>query len=219
MIRTAWLVARKDLRIELRSRVLIWQVVPFAVIALVLSALAVGPDVATMRHAAPGLFYLVLLLVALLMIGRARQVESNAGTRTSVAMLGIDPAGTFLGKALALFVELAGVAIVLLCGVDLLLHAPFGGTMGAVPGVALTLAALAAGGTLYGALVGDSDAQATLLPIIALPPFAGLLIVGEKSFAAAVAGEAPWKWLIFLLVALVAYLAVGVLLYGVVEES
>ena len=43
MIRTALLVAAKDLRIERRSRVLLWQVVPFGVMALLLSGLALGP--------------------------------------------------------------------------------------------------------------------------------------------------------------------------------
>ena len=38
VIRVALLVAGKDLRIERRSRVLLWQVVPFGVMALVLCA-------------------------------------------------------------------------------------------------------------------------------------------------------------------------------------
>ncbi len=219
MMRVAWLVARKDLRIETRSRVLLWQVLPFGVIALILSGLAVGPNDEAMRHAAPGLFYLVILLVVLFMIGRGQAVESPAGTRTSVAMLGADPAGIFLGKTLALFVELVVTAAVLLTGVVVLLHAPVAGTASALPSVLLTLGALAAGGTLYGALVAGADVQATLLPIIALPPFAGLLIIGEKSFAAAVAGQSSVKWLLFLFVSLLAYLAVGILLYGVTEES
>ena len=43
VIRTALLVAGKDLRVEARSRVLLWQVVPFGVMALLLSGLALGP--------------------------------------------------------------------------------------------------------------------------------------------------------------------------------
>jgi len=43
MFRVAWLVAKKDLRIELRSRVLLWQVVPFGAMALLLAGLALGP--------------------------------------------------------------------------------------------------------------------------------------------------------------------------------
>ncbi|HVA71011.1 MAG TPA: heme exporter protein CcmB, partial [Acidimicrobiales bacterium] len=106
MIRTALLVAAKDLRIERRSRVLLWQVVPFGVMGLVLSGLALGPTHAGHSSAGPGLFYLVMVLVALLMINRSRAVEGSTGTRTSVATLGLDPAGVFLGKALALAVEL-----------------------------------------------------------------------------------------------------------------
>ena len=72
MIRVARLVAGKDLRIEVRSRVLLWQVLPFGVIALLLSGLALGPTQAGHSSAAPGLFYLVVLFVTLLMITRSQ---------------------------------------------------------------------------------------------------------------------------------------------------
>ena len=97
MIRTAKLVARKDLRIELRSRVLAWQVLPFGVMALLLCGLALGPNAAGRSHAGPGLFYIVVTLMALLMINRSQAIESNKGTKVSVATLGLDPAGVFLG--------------------------------------------------------------------------------------------------------------------------
>lgn len=219
MLRTAWLVAGKDLRIERRSRVLLWQVLPFATIALLLAGLAVGPNVAAMRHAAPGLFYLVILLVTLMMIGRSQSVEAPSGTRTSVMMLGLDAGGVFLGKALALFIELTLTGVVLLAGVVLVLHAPLSGAASALPSVVLALAALAASGTIFGALIGDSNGHATLLPIIALPPFAGILIIGEKSFASALTGDSVLRWLVFLTIALAAYVALGVLLYGIAEES
>ena len=55
MWREAALVAGKDLRIEARSRVGLWQVVPFAILVLILVAFAIGPDNASLRHAAPGI--------------------------------------------------------------------------------------------------------------------------------------------------------------------
>ncbi len=213
------LVAKKDLRIELRSRVLLWQVMPFGVIGLVLTGLAVGPRSSATRAAAPGLFFLVILLVALLMIGRSHSIESRSGTRTSIKMLGLDPAGVFLGKALALFATLCAASLILLTGVVLLLHAPFGGTLRALAPIALALGSIAAGGTLYGVLAGDAEGQATLLPVVALPPLAGILVAGEKAFAACITGAGVTRWVLFLIAALVAYLAIGVLLYGVAEES
>ena len=219
MIRTAWLVAGKDLRIERRSRVLLWQVLPFGVISLVLAGLALGPVHAGRSSAGPGLFYLVMLFVTLLMVNRSQVIDGAPGTRASVATLGLDPAGVFLGKALALAVELWLSGAVLLAGSVLVLHTNLAGTLAAVPSVAVTLAALAAAGTLYGALSGGGQGPATLLPVLSFPAFAPLLIAGERSFSAALGGGALVPWWVISLVALVAYLAVGILLYGVLEES
>ena len=219
MIRSALLVAQKDLRIELRSRVLLWQVVPFGVMALLLSGLALGPAKAQNSSAGPGLFYLVTLLVALLMINRSQGVERTPGTRASIATLGLDPAGVFLGKSLALAIELWVTGLVLLSGAVLFLHTALHGTLVALPSVVVTLAALAAAGTLYGALTAGGNAAATLLPVLALPAFAPLLIAGERSFSAALDGGALLEWWVIIAVALCAYLGAGILLYGVLEES
>jgi ABC-type transport system involved in cytochrome c biogenesis permease component len=83
----------------------------------------------------------------------------------------------------------------------------------------VTLGALAAAGTLYGALTAGGDTTATLLPMLALPAFAPLLIAGERSFSDALHGGGLWQWWVIVVVALVAYLGVGILLYGVLEES
>ncbi len=79
VIRIARLVAAKDLRIEARSRVLLWQVLPFGVIALLLAGLALGPTQAGNSSAGPGLFYLVTLFVTLLMINRIPGPGERAG--------------------------------------------------------------------------------------------------------------------------------------------
>ena len=218
MIRTAWLVARKDLLIEVRSRVLLWQVVPFGLLALLVSGLALGPNQAGHSSAAPGLFYLVTLFVSILMITRSQSVEQTTGTRESVATLGLDAAGVFLGKSLALAVELWVTSLLLLSGTVVLLHTSLTGTIHAVPSVLVTLGAMACAGTLYGALTAGDGSSATLLPVLTLPAFAPLLVAGERSFSAALHGGALWEWWVIDLVALAGYVAVGIVLYGVLEE-
>jgi heme exporter protein B len=218
-MRTAWLVAQKDLRIEMRSRVLLWQVVPFGAMALLLCGLALGPTRAGHSSVAPGLFYVVMLLVALLMINRSRAIEERPGTKASVATLGLDPAGVFLGKALALTIELLIAGAVLLAGTVVALHVSAHAALVASPSVAVALGALAVAGTLYGALTGGGTGTATLLPVLSLPAFAPLLIAGERAFSAAVTGQSIWQWWLISLVALVVYTSLGILLYGVVEES
>ncbi len=219
MIRTAKLVARKDLRIELRSRVLAWQVLPFGVMALLLCGLALGPNAAGRSHAGPGLFYIVVTLMALLMINRSQAIESNKGTKVSVATLGLDPAGVFLGKAAALTLEMWFASGVLLVGTVLFLHVDRAKTLVATPSIAVTIAALSLAGTLYGALTSSQNSTVTLLPILALPAFAPLLMAGERSYSAEVYGGGSQVWWSLLLIALVAYTSIGVLLYGVMEES
>ena len=116
----AVLVAGKDLRIEARARVALWQVVPFAVLVLVLLAFAIGPDQASLRHAAPGIFWVALLFSTVLAIQRSVAVESGEGTRDGLRLSGIDPAGIFLGKAAAVGLQLLVLQVVLWAGITFL---------------------------------------------------------------------------------------------------
>ena len=219
MIRTALLVCAKDLRIEMRSRVLLWQVLPFGAMALLLCGISLGPQRAGTSTSGPGLFYLVTLLVTLLMINRSQGVEKTPGTRSSIATLGLDPAGVCLGKTLALSVELWVTGLILLGGSVVVLHTSLHGALLALPSVLVTLCTLAAAGTLYGALTSGGEGAATLLPVLALPAFAPLLIAGERSFSAALNHGGIWQWWLILSVALAVYTGIGILLYGVLEES
>ncbi|MEI8126760.1 MAG: heme exporter protein CcmB [Actinomycetota bacterium] len=218
MIRTAMLVAAKDLRIELRSRVLLWQVVPFGVMALMLTGLAMGPNSQNAANLAPGMFYLVLLFVVILTVSRAFAIESPVGTSQSTKMLGLDPAGVFLGKASAIFLQLLLVGSVLLLGAATLLHIAAGVVLHALPSVVLALGGLAITGTLYGALTSGISGTTTLLPVLALPAFAPLLIAGERAFTSVALHQSGLRWLLLLILVPVVYTAVGILLYGVVEE-
>jgi len=96
--RDALLVAGKDLRIELRSRVALWQVVPFAILVLVLFGFALGPGPHALRTAAPGLYWLAVLFTTVLTTQRSFAIESGEGTRDGLRLSGIDPAGVFLAR-------------------------------------------------------------------------------------------------------------------------
>jgi len=216
VIRLALLIARKDLRIEWRSRVLVWQVAPFSVMALVVAGLAVGPDVAMGRRLAPGLLYLVTTFVALQVIARSHAAESSAGTATSVITLGLDGGAVYLGKVIALFTHLVIVTSALLVTGSVLFHIHIREVLVATPTLALSLAAIASSGVLYGALTKGSG---SLLPVIALPALAPVLIAGERSLTAVIHGGPMARWVTLLGVMTVAYGAVGVLLYGAVEEN
>jgi heme exporter protein B len=221
MWRDAVLVAGKDLRIEARSRVALWQVLPFALLVLVLAAFALGPGPATLRAAAPGLFWLAVLFSTVLATQRSMAIESGEGTRDGLRLSGIDPAGIFLGKAAALAVQLAVLQVVLWAGITFLFGVRLHVVWLAVVASLLATVGLASAGVIYGALSAGLRVRETLLPILALPVLAPVLLAGSRAWSAALTGSVSSgvSWLRVLGPFAAVYLVVGVVLYGPLQES
>ncbi len=221
MLRDAALVAGKDIRIEARSRVALWQVLPFAVLTLVLFAFALGPGQRALRSAAPGLFWLAVLFSTVLAIQRSFAIEAGEGTRDGLRLSGIDPAGVFLGKGAAVALQLAALQVVLYAGVTVLFGVHLRAWWLALAASALATVGLAAAGVLYGALSSGLRVRETLLPMLVLPILAPVLLAGSKAWAAALSGpvSAGTPWLRLLGAFAVVYVAVGVVLYGPLQEA
>jgi heme exporter protein B len=221
MWRDALLVAGKDLRIEARSRVALWQVVPFAVLVLVLLAFAIGPDAAPLRAAAPGIFWIAVLFSTVLSIQRSVAIESGEGTRDGLRLSGIDPAGIFLGKAAAIGLQLLVLQIVLWAGVTFLFDVRVHVVWLAITASLVATVGLACAGVLYGALSAGLNVRDTLLPLLVLPVLAPVLLAGTKIWQAALDGNASsgTEWLRLLIPFAVIYLVIGIVLYGPLQEA
>jgi heme exporter protein B len=221
MWRDAILVAGKDLRIEARSRIALWQVVPFAVLVLILVAFAIGPDSASLRHAAPGVFWIAVLFSTVLTIQRSVAIESGEGTRDGLRLSGIDPGGIFLGKAAAVGLQLLVLQIVLWGGVTFLFNVRVHVVWLAIATSLLATVGLACAGVLYGALSAGLRVRDTLLPILVLPVLAPVLLAGSKAWEAALDGNAGsgTEWLRILIPFAVIYLVIGIVLYGPLQEA
>jgi len=235
MWRDAALVAGKDLRIELRSKVALNQVVPFAVVVVILFGLAIGQaappagaasggalaNATVLRAAGAGLFWVAVLLSTVLAVQRSFAVESADGARDGLRLSGLDPAGIFLGKAGATAAELAALEVVLGLAAALVygIH-PAGLAMLAGAG-ALATVGLAAVGTLYGALSSGTRVRETLLPLLFFPVAAPVLLAATKAFDAAIAGTpaAGTTWLEVLAVFALAYVALGAVAFGPLLED
>jgi heme exporter protein B len=224
MWRDAVLVAGKDLRIELRSRVALWQVVPFAVLTLLLFAFAVGPGKAALRAAAPGLFWLAVLFSSVLAVQRSVAIESGEGVRDGLRLSGIDPAGVFLGKGAAIAGQLLALEVVLGAGIFVLFGVRVHSWPLAAGAAVLATIGLAAAGVLYGALSAGLRVRETILPLLVLPIVAPVLIAGTRALAGALeVGNAtvhsgtPWLRILGAFAAV--YVVVGVVLYGPLLEN
>lgn len=223
MWRDALLVAGKDLRIERRSRVALNQVAPFAVLILVLFAFVLDPEDDVLTKAAPGLFWVAVLLSALLAVQRSAAVDAADGVPDSQRLSGLDPAGIFLGKAAAVAVQLLVLEAILAVGVVVLYDLELRDPATLVTTALAATVGLAAAGTLYGVLAAGLRVRETLLPLLLLPVVAPVLIAATQASDAALTGlevaVEPGDWLRLLVVFAVVYLAFGVAAYGPLLEE
>ncbi|MBH99008.1 MAG: hypothetical protein CL467_00195 [Acidimicrobiaceae bacterium] len=219
--RDAWLVACRDLRIEARSRVVLDQVVPFSVLVLVLFGFALDADNRTLRTFAPGLFWVAVLLSALLAVQRSATLDRSDGTDTALRMSGLSPISLFLGRASAVYVQLVALQVVLVGGLLILYGVDVEDPLLLVVAGLVAGVAVAAAGTLYGALASGLGVRETLLPILLLPVLAPVLIGATRAFddalgAAAVDG---WAWTGLLSLAALILTVVGASTHSALVED
>lgn len=221
MWRDAAVILGRDLRIEQRSRVVTNQVLPFALLVLVLFAFALDPDRGVLARASAGLFWVAVLFSALLAVQRSFAVEASDEARDGLRLSGLDPAGIFLGKALAVAVQLVLLEIVLTFGVVVLYGSDLDGPVLLAVTCVLATAGLASAGTVYGVIAAGLRVRETLLPLLVLPVMAPVLLAATRAWEAGLAGVPGegWSWLRILGVFAVVYIAVGVAAFGALLED
>lgn len=221
MWRDAFLVAAKDLRIELRTRVALNQIAPFAVLVLLLFAFALDSERSVLSGATPGLFWVAVLLSALLAVQRAFALEAVDGVRDALRLSGLHPGGIFLGKLAAVTVQLVVLELLLALGVVALYDATLATPLLLVPTCLAATVGLAAVGCLYGVLAAGQRVAETLLPLLLLPALAPLLLAATQAFQAAVEGTGAegGRWLALLVAFAAAYVAIGIATFGILLDD
>ncbi len=217
----ARLVAAKDLRIEWRTRSALGQVMPFALLVLVLFGFALNANRPALLLATPGLTWMTVLFAVVVAVQRSVAVESADSARRMLLLSGMAPAAAFVGKAAAVSVQLLLVQAVLVPGVVLL----YGAEVNSVPVVVVTCFAatpgLAAAGSLLGAVVAGVRAHQTVLPILLLPVTAPVLIAATRAFEDALGTAAVngWPWIGLLAGFAAVNTTLGAVAYGALLED
>jgi heme exporter protein B len=218
----AVLVAGKDLRVEWRSRVGMAQVVPFAVLVLVIFAFALDGNRQTLQQLTAGLYWIAVLFSAVMLVQRAFAVEADPGVREALRLSGLQPAAVFAGKATAIAIQLLILEILLALGVVVFFTAELDG-WGLLAATGLVApVGIASAGTLYGVLTAGLRVKETLLPLLLLPVLAPVLIGATRAMGAALGDVAVdgWSWFNFLAIFALVYVALGLVAFGpLMEES
>lgn len=220
-MREIWAIARKDLLIEARSKVITTQVLPFALLVLILFGLALDADSSALRSFTPGLFWIATLFAALLAIQRSVSVETSSGAFEALRLSGAAGWKLFGGKALAVGLQLLAVEAVLALGVVVLYRSSFADPVLVVTAAVAATVAIASAGSLYGVLAVGMGVRDTILPMLLLPILAPVLVAATRSFDDGLGTTAVngWSWCGLLGLFALIYAIVGSAAYAVVIED
>jgi heme exporter protein CcmB len=183
-VRIAWLVLRKDLRVELRSREIVYTTLFFAVSCILVFSFALVREGRAPVEVAAAILWIAIAFSGTLALGRAFERERQADTLKALLVAPVERPAIYVGKLLGILVVLVLLQVVLVPLVSFLFRAP----LFAHPIWLLTLLLLgsigfAAVGTLFAAMLGRAQSRDVLLPLLLYPMTIPVIIAGVRATA------------------------------------
>lgn len=190
LLSTTWLIARKDLAIEFRTRTAFLAVLVFAVLGVAIFYFAWDATAVSSLDLAPGVLWVIFTFSGLLSLQRSFGVEQADRAMDGLLVSPIDREAIFLGKALANLVFVAGIQVITIPAVALLYNLPLGATLPILFAIALLAAVgLVAVGTLFSAMAANTRLAELLLPMLSLPFFVPVVYGAAQATAMLLAGR------------------------------
>lgn len=190
LLASAWLIARKDLAIEFRTRTAFLAVLMFAILGVAIFYFAWDVTAVAAIDLAPGVLWVIFTFSGLLSLQRSFGVELADRAMDGLLLSPIDREAIFLGKALANLMFVAGVLLITVPSVGLLYNLPLGRTLPILFAVALIAAVgLVAVGTLFSAMASNTRLAELLLPMLSLPFFVPVVYGAAQTTTTLLAGR------------------------------
>lgn len=189
-VRSALLVARKDLTIEYRTRSAFLSAAVFAVLSVVIFRFSWDTASLTTNDLAPGVLWVIFTFSGLLGLNRSFGVELADRGIDALLAAPIAREAVFAGKALANFGFVCAVQLLTMPALALFFNLPAGSHWFAVAGVvALAAIGLVSVGTLFAAMTSNTRLAELLLPMLALPFFVPVVIPAAQATTLLMAGR------------------------------
>ena len=198
VLAAAWIVARKDLAIELRTRSAFLSVVVFTLLALVIFFFAWDQTAVAAVDLAPGVLWVTFSFAGLLALHRSFGVEAAERAMDALLVAPIEREAIYIGKALANAVFVTAVLMVAVPALALFYNLPLGRTLTALGPIALLAAfGLVCVGTLFSAMAVNTRLAELLLPMLSLPFFVPIVMASAQASTRLLAGRPaeealPW---------------------------
>jgi heme exporter protein B len=212
VLRQAGRIAWKDLRIELRSREILYTMAFFGGLLAIVYSFVFPSKSELIPLAAPGMLWVSIAFAGTIGLGRAFDRERENDTMRALLLSPVPRLSVFLGKAAATTVLVLAVAAVVTPLLWLLLQAD----LFAQPGVlvlSLVLGAIgfAVVGSVFSAALIKVRSRDVLLPVILYPLLIPLFVAGTSITAGLLAGndQKVWYWMGFLGIYDAAFLVVS----------
>lgn len=170
----------KDLRILVRRKGGFLATFALGAIIMLMASLSGEATPKSLAERGAAAFWMGLFLGSTLFLSDAFETEGRDGAQRALILLGASPTAFFYAKALANFVGLFGAGLLLL-PVAIALFGATPALGGSLAVLALGTLALAAPGTLFTALVSESERRHLLLPVIFFPLMVPVLITVVQS--------------------------------------
>lgn len=198
VLRDAWLIAAKDLRLEFRSRTAFLSSLAFTALVLAIFNFARDPTAVSATDLAPGILWITFIFAGLLGLNRAFALERENRTLDGLLLSPVARPALFLGKALANLAFVGLVEAVALPLFALFFNVPVLPVLGPLALVmALATIGFVGVGTLLSAIAVSTRFAELMLPLLMLPflvpPITAAVQITARLFAGRpLAEQAGW---------------------------
>lgn len=190
ILRDAWLIARKDMSIEFRTRSAFLSAVVFSLLGIVIFYFAWDATAVSAMDLAPGVLWVIFTFSGLLGMHRSFGIEQPERAIDGLLASPVARESIFLGKATASLAFVVAVQAVAIPAVALFYNLPMGRVAAPLALVALLAAiGLVAVGTLFSAMAVNTRLSELLLPMLALPFFVPIVIPAAQATAKLMSGR------------------------------
>ena len=183
--RVAWLVMRKDLTVEMRSREILYTTAFFAASCILVFAFGFVKQGRPVDDVSAGILWIAIAFAGTLALGRTFERERTNETLQALMLAPGDRPAVYAGKLLGILVLLGFVEVLIVPMVALMFQAP----LFRAPGLLVALLAFgtlgfAAVGTLFAAMLVRARSRDVLLPVLLYPITIPVIIAGVRGTAA-----------------------------------
>jgi heme exporter protein CcmB len=183
--RVAWLVMRKDLTVEMRSREIVYTTAFFAASCILVFAFGFVKEGQAVGDVAAGILWIAIAFAGTLALGRTFERERTNETLQALMLAPGDRPAIYAGKLLGILVLLGFVEILIVPMVALLFQAPlFRAPLLLAALLAFGTLGFAAVGTLFAAMLVRARSRDVMLPVLLYPITIPVIIAGVRGTAA-----------------------------------